>query len=152
MRTFTPPHIDTRQVGVIGFQYAFQLRARYEPAHQMKTTRGGRYYQSITGGEVSGPKLRGAVYPGSGGDYDAIQCRTGVRDLNAHFMIKADTGEWIYFEHHGYCRPDGYYRIQAYFDADRYGKYDWLNHASVIATARESSDRLSTEFTYFEVV
>ncbi len=152
MKEFVIPKIDTKVIGVPGFEYAFQIRAQLDPAHQTKTTRGGRVFQGIASGTISGPRLNGTVYPDSGGDFSFVE-KDGVQELNARFMLRAaDTNEWIYVEHRGYRRADGYYRIQAQFDADKQGKYQSLNTAIWLATAEEAKNGKEVTFTYFEVV
>jgi hypothetical protein len=152
MKDFVVPKVDTKVIGKPGFEYAFQIRAQLDPAHETKTTRGGRYFQGIASGQVSGPRLNGTVYPDSGGAYSFV-ARDGVHELNSRFMIRAaDTGEWIYVEHRGYRRKDGYHRIQAQFDADKQGKYASLNGNLWLAIAEESRDGREVTFTYFEVV
>lgn len=148
---FVIPKTDTKIIGVPGFEYAFQIHAQLAPGKETTTTRGGRFFQSIASGKVSGPRLNGTVYPHSGGAINFIE-RDGVHDLNSHFMIKADTTEWIYVEHRGYRRQDGYHRILAQFDADKQGKYTSLNGGIWLAIAAETPDRNEVTFTYFEVV
>jgi hypothetical protein len=152
MKEFVIPKTNTKIVGVPGFEYAFQIRAKMEVLRETTTTRGGRRLTSVESGTVSGPRLTGTVYPHSGGDFSFIE-KDGVQELNARFMLRAaDTEEWIYVEHRGYRRPDGYYRIQAQFDADKQGKYASLNGAMWLAIAEESKDGREVTFTYFEVV
>ena len=153
MREFTLPKVDTRdKIGKIGFDYAFQIVARYDAAHDLRTPRGERIYQSITGGTVKGPKLNGKVYPDSGGDYGLLRA-DGVEDVNMHFMLSADDGEWIYVRHYGYQRRnDGYFRVAAYFDAEWDGPHAWLNDAVLIATAQPSDGGRQITYTYYEAV
>lgn len=153
MREFTPPPTDTKgKVGKVSLAYAFQLTATYDPARVERTPRGERVFHHITGGTIAGPGLNGRVYPDSGGDF-GLRRPDRVEDLNARFMVKAaDTGEWIYFSHVGYRRPDGYFRIQAYFDADAGGRYAWLNDAVVIGTAAPSTDGRQVTFTYYQAL
>jgi hypothetical protein len=151
MQDFVVPKIDTKIIGVPEFEYAFQVHAQLDPGKETKTTRGGRFFQSIAGGQVSGPRLNGTVYPHSGGAFSFIE-RDGVQELNSRFMIKADTTEWIYVEHRGYRRQDGYHRILAQFDADKQGKYASLNGGIWLAIAAETPGKNEVTFTYFEVV
>jgi hypothetical protein len=151
MKDFVVPKIDTKEIGTPAFEYGFQIRARLDPPHTTQTSRGGRFLQGIASGEVSGPRLNGAVYPNSGGDFSFIE-RDGVKELNSRFMIKADTGEWIYVEHRGYRRPDGYHRIHAQFDADKQGKYASLNGGVWVAIAEDGRQANEVVFTYYEVV
>jgi hypothetical protein len=151
MKDFVVPKIDTKVIGLLGFEYGFQIHAQLDPAHETKTPRGGRYFQSIAGGKVSGPRLTGTVSSNSGGAFSFIE-RDGVHELNSRFMIQADTGEWIYIEHRGYRRADGYHRIQAQIDADKQGKYASLNSALWLAIAEEAANGREVTFTYYEVV
>jgi hypothetical protein len=72
-----------------------------------------------------------------------------VRDVDSHFILKAENGEWIYVEHVGYRRQDGYYRAIAYIDADTKGAYDWLNNTTFVVTAKESADEREVVFYYY---
>jgi len=150
MREFTPPPVTTKdKVGQVTLAYAFQLKATFDPKKVEKTPRGERVFQGITGGTISGPGLTGTVYPDSGGDHGLIRESDKVEDLYARFMVRAANGEWLYFSHVGYRRPDGYFRIQAYFDADAGGPYAWLNDAAIIGTAEADDDRNEVTFTYY---
>ncbi len=148
MRDFIPPKTDTKTNGPVRLDYAFQLKARYDPLHLSQTTRGGRIYQDIVSGEIVSPRLNASVYPDSGGQYDTVQ-EGKVRDVAAHFILKADNGEYIYVEHAGFHRPDGYYRAIAYIDADTKGTHDWLNNTTFVVTAEESADLREVTFTYY---
>jgi hypothetical protein len=153
MRDFTPPPVTTKgNVGRVALAYAFQLTAKFDPAKIEKTPRGGRVFHGVASGTISGPGLRGEVYPDSGGDYGLIRAKDHVEDLSARFMVKADNGEWLYFSHVGYRRPDGYFRIQAYLDADAGGPYAWLNDAVMIGTAEASPDGRDVTFTYYQAL
>ena len=148
MRDFEVPKSNTKIKGEVHLEYAFQLKATYDPPTLSPTTRNGRFYQNITGGEIKSDRLNATVYPDRGGQYDTMQ--TGdVRDINAHFMLRADNGEWIYVEHAGIHRPDGYYRVIAYIEADTKGAHDWLNNTTFVVTAEESSDLRNVTFTYY---
>ena len=151
MPDFVIPKIDTKTLAAPSFEYAFQVHAKLDKAHETKTTRGGRVFQSIASGEVKGPRLNGTVYPHSGGDFSFVE-KDGVQELNARYMIRADTTEFIYVEHRGYKRQDGYYRIQASFDADKQGKYATLNGGIWLAIAEEVPGKNQVTFTYYEVV
>ena len=152
MREFTPPKVTTREErGEVKLDYAFQLRANFEPMHQTHTSRGTRLYQDIASGEFTG-RITGKVYPDSGGEYGLLRS-DGVEDINQRFMINTSDGEWIYIAHSGYRRrKDGYYRVQVNFDADLRGNYAWLNDAVWIATVEAPADRRSATYTYYELV
>ena len=148
MREFVVPKTDTKALGEVRLEYAFELRAHFDPAHKSHTPKGDFRYQDITGGEVKGERLNAQVEPDSGGQYDTVR-PDRVRDVDAHFMLKADNGEWIYVEHVGYRRTDGYYRAIAYIDADTKGAYDWLNNTTFVVTAKESADEREVVFYYY---
>jgi hypothetical protein len=148
MRDFVVPKTDTKVIGEVRLEYAFQLTAHYDPARVSQTPKGSFRYQDIASGEIRGERFNATVYPDSGGQYDTVR-PDKIRDVDAHFMLKADSGEWVYMEHVGYRRPDGYYRTIAYVEADTKGAYDWLNNTTFVVTAQESSDQREVVFHYF---
>lgn len=150
-RDFTPPPIATKDnVGVVEPSYSFQLMAQFDPRNLSDTPRGQQIYRAITGGSLEGPMLQGAVYPDSGGDYGVVR-GDGVEDIHQRFMVRDSKGEWIYIEQKGYRRPDGYIRLQAFFDADAGGPYAWMNDAAMIATGEEQADNRVT-YTYYQIL
>ncbi|HXR91830.1 MAG TPA: DUF3237 family protein [Steroidobacteraceae bacterium] len=148
MRDFVVPKTDTKIQGEVRLEYAFQLTAHYDPPKVSQTPKGAFRYQDIVSGEVRGAHLNATVYPDSGGQYDTVRSDK-IRDVDAHFMLKAENGEWIYMEHVGYRRPDGYYRAIAYVDAETKGAYDWLNNTTFVVTAQESADQREVVFHYY---
>ena len=148
MRDFVVPKTDTKVLGKVELEYAFQLRARFDAPHVSKTPKGDFRYQDITSGNVRGERLTAAVYADSGGQYDTLR-PDRVRDVDSHFILKAENGEWIYVEHVGYRRQDGYFRAIAYVDADTKGAYDWLNNTTFVVTAKESADEREVVFYYY---
>ena len=148
MRDFVVPKTNTKILGKIQLEYAFKLTAHYDPPQQSHTPRGTFRYQDIVSGELTGDRVAATVYPDSGGQYDTIR-GDKIRDVDAHFMLKADNGEWIYMEHVGYRRPDGYYRAIAYIETDLKGKYEWMNNTSFVVTAKESADQREVVFHYY---
>jgi hypothetical protein len=148
MREFVVPKTDTKIMGDVKLDYAFRLRAQYDPPRLSPTPKGEFRYQDILSGEVRGEHLNATVYPDSGGQYDTVRADR-VRDVDAHFILKAENGEWIYMEHVGYRRPDGYYRAIAYVDADAKGAYEWLNNTTFVVTATESADQREVVFYYY---
>ena len=147
MREFVVPKTDTKALAEVRLEYAFELRARFDSAHTSRTPKGDFRYQDITSGEVKGERLNARIEPDSGGQYDTVRADR-IRDVDAHFMLKAENGEWIYVEHVGYRRPDGYYRAIAYIDADTKGAYDWLNNTTFVVTAKEPADEEVTFYYY----
>ena len=148
MREFVVPKTDTKILGTIELEYAFKLTAHYDPPQESHTPRGTFRYQDIVSGEVSGARITATVYPDSGGQYDTVRSDR-VRDVDAHFMVKADNGEWLYMEHVGYRRTDGYYRAIAYIETDLKGAYEWMNNTTFVVTAKESADQREVAFYYY---
>jgi hypothetical protein len=148
MREFVVPQADTKILNKIELEYAFKLTAHYDPPQESHTPRGTFRYQDIVSGEVSGARINATVYPDSGGQYDTVRA-DHVRDVDAHFMVKADNGEWLYFEHVGYRRTDGYYRAIAYIETGLKGAYEWMNNTTFVVTAKESSDQREVVFYYY---
>jgi hypothetical protein len=148
MREFVVPKTDTKVLGEVRLDYAFELRAQYDAPQISHTPRGDFRYQDLTAGTVRGERLNATVYPDSGGQYDTLRADR-IRDVDAHFILKTDDGEWIYVEHVGYRRPDGYYRAIAYIDADTKGAHDWLNNTTFVVTAQESADQREVVFHYY---
>lgn len=80
-------------------------------------------------------------------------CALTIEELNTHFMLNADDGEWIYVRHYGYQRrKDDYFRVAAYFDAEWDGPHAWLNDAVLIATAQMAKNGREVTYTYYEAV
>lgn len=152
MPEFTPPKTESRNFrGPVTMTYAFKIEAEFDAIREQKTARGTRVFQQVAGGDVSGPKLAGKIYPYSGTELGLLRADK-VEDLNLRFMINTDDGEWIYVNHSGYHRrTDGYYRVAATFDAERTGNHFWLNDTVVLATAEASRDGRKVVFTYYEV-
>jgi hypothetical protein len=148
MRDFVVPKTDTKILGTIELEYAFKLTAHYDPPQESHTPRGAFRYQDIVSGDVSGARITATVYPDSGGQYDTVRSDR-VRDVDAHFMVKADNGEWLYMEHVGYRRTDGYYRAIAYIETDLKGAYEWMNNTTFVVTAKESADQREVVFYYY---
>jgi Protein of unknown function (DUF3237) len=148
MREFIVPKTDTKTEVPVELEYAFSLVAHYDPPQDSHTPRGTFRYQDIVSGELTGERIRATVYPDSGGQYDTVRA-DHIRDVDAHFMLKADNGEWLYMEHVGYRRNDGYYRAIAYVETDLKGAYEWVNNTTFVVTAKESADQRDVIFYYY---
>jgi hypothetical protein len=110
-------------VAEIGFEPAFELTLTFD-SHVEQTPHGERILRKITGGRVSG-KIEGVVYPQGGGEY-SLRRGDGVIDVHTHAMIRDAKGEWLYLRIIGYSRPDGYYRVTSWVDADVRGDHQWV--------------------------
>ena len=68
---------------------------------------GGRQgFTPPIGGTISGPRLTGSVVPHSGADYALVR-DDGVIELDAHYLLRADDGTFIYIRNKGYIIPGG---------------------------------------------
>jgi hypothetical protein len=152
MRDFVIPKVDTKHIGEVKLEYAFEIVLQVDKPTITRTPHGGRIYQAINGGTVNGPRLKGSVYADGGGEYGLLRS-DNVEDLNTHFMIRDDVGEWIYITQSGYHRrADGYYRVMAYFDSEKTGKHAWLNDSVLIATGHLNPNQQEITFQYYEAV
>ena len=61
--------------------------------------KGGRRIVPITGGDFSGPRVRGEVLPG-GADWQVLR-GDGVAELEARYTLRTDDGALIYVRNHG---------------------------------------------------
>jgi hypothetical protein len=74
--------------------FAFALSVTVAPALELGSTHlGRRRIIAITGGTVTGPRLRGAILPG-GADWQVIRS-DGVAELEARYTLRADDGGLI---------------------------------------------------------
>ncbi|HEY2664234.1 MAG TPA: DUF3237 domain-containing protein [Candidatus Binataceae bacterium] len=108
------------------------------PITILATPEGDRLIIYVTGGEFSGPRLRGEVLPG-GGDWFLIR-PDGMGTLDVRIVLKTDNGEYIYMVYRGIAQlpPGGLgagpfpIRTAPSFFASRNGKFAWLNSVQAI--------------------
>jgi len=114
----------------------------------------------ITGGEVSGPRIRGKVLPG-GADFQVIRA-DNTTDLEARYVIETDSGSLIYVVNTGYRHgpPEAMERLQRgelvdpaliYFRCTpRFetaaAEYHWLTRHVFVGTAARYPDRVEMSF------
>jgi hypothetical protein len=111
---------------------------------------------------IEGPRLQGKVVPHSGADFAANG------RLNAHYMLQASDGAYIYINNTGYLYPiDGkpldrndpswggdrefYFRITPVFDTP-VGPHDWLTRTVIVGTGKRHANPDYTIFTYYAVL
>ena len=133
----------------VGFDPAFSLAIEHDPAEAIAGPSGTRQFRKITGGRLTG-RLAGSIYPNGGGEYSLLR-PDGVSEINSHVILRADDGQWLYLYHMGYARPDGYYRVTSWVDADVRGELDWVAGLFFIGTGTMAADGRSTTINYFEV-
>jgi hypothetical protein len=146
----------------IKLEYAFQIRIDFSERVSFATPNGRRAYVPAVSGVIEGPRLQGKVVPHSGADY------AGNGRLNAHYMLQASDGAYIYINNTGYLYPiDGkqidrndpswggdrefYFRITPVFDTP-VGPHDWLTRTVIVGTGKRHANPDYTIFTYYAVL
>jgi hypothetical protein len=146
----------------IKLEYAFQIRIDFKERVSFATPNGRRAYVPAISGVIEGPLLQGIVVPHSGADY------AGNGRLNAHYMLQASDGAYIYINNTGYLYPiDGkpidrndpswggdrefYFRITPVFDTP-VGPHDWLTRTVIVGTGQRHANPDYTIFTYYKVL
>ena len=146
----------------IKLEYAFQIRIDFSERVSFATPTGRRAFVPAVSGVIEGPRLQGKVVPHSGADFAANG------RLNAHYMLQASDGAYIYIHNTGYLYPiDGkpidrndaswggdrefYFRITPVFDTP-VGPHDWLTRTVIVGTGKRHANPDYTIFTYYAVL
>ncbi len=146
-----PADHGAEYIADLEFEPAFTVRLDYAPTQVFHSPRGDRVFRRITGGTVSG-RINGTVYPNGNGEYSQRR-EDAVIDVDAHVLLRDDSpqAEWIYLRNIGYQRPDGYYRVTSWVDADVRGRHGWVLGLFFIGVGTLSEDGHSMTITYYEV-
>lgn len=113
-----------------------------------ETSHGTRRIINITGGQVTGPGIKGEILNG-GADWQVVR-KDGVTELEAHYEFRTDDGAVIYIKNVGVrvATPEVaamlakgevvdassyYFRTLPRFEAPA-GKYAWINDTIFICT------------------
>jgi hypothetical protein len=142
-------------------EYAFSLKATLAPPVEQGEIDGKRQrFIQITGGNVYGPMLTGAVLDG-GGDWQAI-APEGLTEVWARYSIRADDGTVIGVTNTGVrtatpeiidrlakgedVDPASYYfRTTTRFDV-RAGPHEWLRRHAFVARGIRKPDHVVIDF------
>jgi hypothetical protein len=122
--------------------------------------KGRRRIVPITGGEFSGPELRGTVLPG-GADWQLIR-HDGVAELEARYTLQTDDGAAIHVRNlarrHGPAEvmealaagrpvdPGSYYFRGATFFETVADRYAWLGRHIVVCSGEREPARVNLSF------
>jgi Protein of unknown function (DUF3237) len=122
--------------------------------------KGGRRIVPITGGDFSGPRLRGVVLSG-GADWQILRS-DGVAELEARYTLRTDDGALIYVRNHALrhgpaevmaaltagqpVAPDHYYFRGATFFETGAARYAWLAKHIVVCTGAREQARVNIKF------
>jgi len=115
-------------------EFAFEERVTIDPPTVLgDTALGHRQYIPITGGTVSGPKLKGLVVPG-GWDFQLTHAASDCTQLSADYFLKAEDGTVIHVHNEGLTCPGGPRMIfRPQLEAPK-GAYGWMTSATFVAT------------------
>ena len=115
-------------------EFAFEERVTIDPAVTLgETAFGHRQYIAITGGTVTGPKLKGKVLPG-GHDFQLTYSASDCTQLSADYFLKADDGTVIHVFNEGLVCPNAPRAIfRPKLEAPQ-GAHGWMTQATFVAT------------------
>jgi hypothetical protein len=122
--------------------------------------KGGRRIVPITGGDFSGPRVRGEVLPG-GADWQVLR-GDGVAELEARYTLRTDDGALIYVRNHGLRHgppeviaalaagqpvdPARYYFRGATFFETSAARYAWLTKHIIVCTGAPAPATVKLKF------
>jgi hypothetical protein len=122
--------------------------------------KGGRRIVPITGGEFSGPRLRGKVIAG-GADWQIVRTG-GVAELEARYTLETDDGVLIYVRNHALRHgpaevmaalaagrsvdPSSYYFRGATFFETGAARYAWLTKHIIVCTGEREPAGVKLRF------
>ncbi len=124
-----PPKEDLPKI-----EFAFEERVTIAaPVVLGETALGYRQYIPITGGTVTGPKLKGQVLPG-GWDFQLTYSASKCSQLSADYFLKAEDGTVIHIFNEGlFCPGAERSFFHPKFEAPK-GAHEWMTHATFVAT------------------
>jgi hypothetical protein len=144
-----------------GLEFIFAARVTVDaPLDLGDVGKGGRRIVPITGGEFSGPRLRGVVLSG-GADWQVLRS-DGVAELEARYTLRTDDGVLIYVRNHALrhgpaevmaalaagqpVEPGAYYFRGAAFFETGAPPYAWIGKHIVICTGAREQARVNLKF------
>jgi len=140
-------------------EFLMQLTAELDaPQVVGETPQGDRRIVPVTGGSFSGPKLKGQVLSGGGGDWLLFR-KDGVAQLDVRTTLRTEDGALIYVTYRGVSiipadararimagevvDPSTYYfRTTPYFETAS-EKYAWLNKIVTVGVGTRNKSSVS---------
>lgn len=115
-------------------EFAFEERVTIDPAIAVgDTAYGYRQYIPITGGTVTGPKLKGQVVRG-GWDFQLTYAASQCTQFSADYFLKAEDGTLIHVLNEGLACPDTPRAIfRPKLEAPK-GPHGWMTNSTFVAT------------------
>ena len=103
------------------------------------TAYGHRQFVPITGGTVSGPRLKGKVLPG-GWDWQ-LGLSNGCKSLSAEYKLQLEDGTIVYVSNKGMLCGESGKRVftRPVFEAPK-GVYDWLTTGTFLGVLSGAGD------------
>jgi len=98
---------------------------------------GHRQYIPITGGAVTGPRLKGKVLPG-GWDWQ-LQLANGCTSISAEYKLQAEDGAIVYVSNKGMFCPGGKAFTRPVFEAPK-GTLEWLTEGTFVGVLTGAGD------------
>jgi Protein of unknown function (DUF3237) len=157
------PFAAVSTIDEVKLEFVFQIRLHFTRVQNIENmpTGAGRGAVYIDRGTIEGPRLRGTVVPGSGGDW-ALFRPDGALATDARYMLQAEDGTLILMHNRGYLwgrTPDVMPRIRAWifaggppvapheyylrafptFEVER-GAHDWLTRHVIIGIGERRDD------------
>ena len=151
----------TDAVALPQFDFIFAAHVTVDPPLDLGDVgKGGRRIVPITGGDFSGPHIRGKVLPG-GADWQVLR-NDGVAELEARYTLRTDDGALIYVRNlalrHGPpdvmaalaagrpVDPTGYYFRGATFFETSDARYAWITKNIVVCTGEREPTGVKLKF------
>jgi hypothetical protein len=142
-------------------EFIFAADVTVDPALDLgDVAKGGRRIVPITGGEFSGPEIRGEVMPG-GADWQVLR-GDGVAELEARYTLRTDDGALIYVRNHALRHgpaevmaalaagrqvdPGSYYFRGATFFETSAVRYTWLTRHIIVCTGHREPAGVTLRF------
>jgi len=142
-------------------EFIFEARVTVDPPQELGDVgKGSRRIVPISGGEFSGPNLRGEVLPG-GADWQILRS-DGVAELEARYTLRTDDDALIYVRNialrHGPSEvmaalaagrsvdPNRYYFRGATFFETSAMRYAWVARHIIVCTGAREQARVTVKF------
>jgi len=142
-------------------EFIFAAHVTVDPPLDLgDVAKGGRRIVPITGGDFSGPQLRGKVLPG-GADWQILR-GDGVAELEARYTLRTDDGALIYVRNHALRHgpadviaaltagrpvdPASYYFRGATFFETSAAHYAWITRHIVVCTGEREPAGVKLKF------
>jgi uncharacterized protein DUF3237 len=142
-------------------EFVFEARVTVDaPLELGDVGKGGRRVVPITGGDFSGPQLRGVVLKG-GADWQVLR-NDGAAELEARYTLRTDDGALIYVRNHALrhgsaavmaalaagqpVEANAYYFRGATFFETSTARYAWMTKHVIVCTGHREPTAVMLQF------